>query len=616
MVIQENCNGSTIVSGNGNKVNGFLHGSSSGSGTGSGSGGGGSAGGDGSSLRTYKRRKCAVPNSNCKIVDLEKMPCATSAQLDDKMVKELVDIDLQKNSCEQVCDPKINCHCLLNGSDDCSYQHWRNALENICQSLSPNGGGGGIADCIREALLSNPGSSHANMAKETVDHHDNRTHLLRTGLANGSSTAAKGFSAVISNGVPSESGHLTVSRQCERAFFRLVMSGKFASLCKMLSENLHGLQIEKVLDFSLIDSRIKEGTYEHTPMLFSSDIQQIWRKLWTIGNEMVSLSYNMSELSRAFCRDLGGGAVLDASSDKRHELSARDYDARIKQEELDASVFCTCRLCGERSDGRDCLVCDSCEGMFHVSCIKPAVKEIPHKSWYCVDCTASGIASPHEDCVACEKLIAHSGINGVDAIPLSEEALNVDEESSDGIIETGLQVFTGSKQLPCKVCGCILTNGEEFRVCEHRYCDFKYYHIRCLSNKELKTYGPRWYCPSCLCRVCLTDKDDKELVICDGCDHGYHIYCMNPPRTSIPKGKWFCPKCDVGIKAIRKVKKFYEVLERKQMKDEGKRVTGNPSKKSKLDFEDTAGGSGGMDMLLSAARTLNDEESTVQEGKS
>lgn len=82
------------------------------------------------------------------------------------MVKELVDIDLQKNSSEQVCDPKINCHSLVNGSNDCSYQHWRNALENICQSLCPTEGvGGGIADCIREALLSSAGSSHANVAK-------------------------------------------------------------------------------------------------------------------------------------------------------------------------------------------------------------------------------------------------------------------------------------------------------------------------------------------------------------------------------------------------------------------------------------------------------------------
>lgn len=107
------------------------------------------------------------------------------------------------------------------------------------------------------------------------DHHDSHVHLQRTGMTNGSSTGTKGFSAVISSGGPSESSHLTVSRQCERAFFRLLMSGKFASFCNMLSENFHGLKIEKILDFSIINTRIKEGAYEHKPMLFSSDIQQV-----------------------------------------------------------------------------------------------------------------------------------------------------------------------------------------------------------------------------------------------------------------------------------------------------------------------------------------------------
>lgn len=78
MVIEENCNGNGFVNGDRNRVNGFLHGSSSGS-------GGSSSAGNGSSLRTYKRRKCSMPNSSCKVVDLENMPCATSAQLDEKV---------------------------------------------------------------------------------------------------------------------------------------------------------------------------------------------------------------------------------------------------------------------------------------------------------------------------------------------------------------------------------------------------------------------------------------------------------------------------------------------------------------------------------------------------
>ncbi|XP_031253377.1 bromodomain adjacent to zinc finger domain protein 1A-like [Pistacia vera] len=59
------------------------------------------------------------------------------------------------------------------------------------------------------------------------------------------------------------------------------------------------------------------------------------------------------------------------------------------------------RRCEEKADGKDCLVCDS---MYHVSCVEPAVKEIPPKSWYCVSCAAKGIGLPHENCLVCERL--------------------------------------------------------------------------------------------------------------------------------------------------------------------------------------------------------------------
>lgn len=588
MVVEERCNSSS------NGVNGFLNGSSSAS----------DGGGNGSlGIRTYKRRKREFCSLNCDLGEFEKAPCMSSSQSEDKMVKEPVDKALPRSPCKQASVPKINFHSVVNGSDDCSYQHWRSVLENMSRSLSPTEGGvGGISSSIRDAL-SIPHTIDTNFGKASVDCHDDPSHSQRNCIANRSSTAARGLSAVASNGSSSESGHPTVSRACERVFCGLLMSGKFASLCKLLSENFQGLKVEKLLDFSLVNTRIKGGVYEHTPMLFSSDIQQVWRRLHSIGNEMIALANNLSELSRVFCHEMGGATEPEASSDRKHE------DPNLKWEEPGSSIFCTCKHCGEKSDGRDCLVCDSCEAMFHVSCIQPVVKEIPCKSWYCANCTASGIESPHEDCAVCDRLNSHSGVNGLaDAIPTYEDALDDDPESSDGIIETGVQVFRGSKRLNCKVCRCTLSNGDEFRVCEHKYCQYKCYHTRCLSNKELRSYGPRWYCPSCLCRVCLTDKDDDDLVMCDGCDHGYHIYCMNPPRTSIPRGKWFCPKCDAGIKAIRKVKMLYEGLEKEQKKSEGEGVAVISSKKSKLDFEATASGSGGMDMLLTAARTLKEEE--------
>ncbi|CAO2182129.1 unnamed protein product [Urochloa humidicola] len=99
----------------------------------------------------------------------------------------------------------------------------------------------------------------------------------------------------------------------------------------------------------------------------------------------------------------------------------------------------------------------------------------------------------------------------------------------------------------CKVCNEPEEEGKRFLVCGHSLCMYKYYHIRCLSPKQIaseKQEGEQcWYCPSCLCRGCYCDMDDNEIVMCDRCDEAYHIYCMEPPLTSVPKGDWYCKSC-------------------------------------------------------------------------
>ncbi|GMH31237.1 hypothetical protein Nepgr_033080 [Nepenthes gracilis] len=569
--------------------------------------GGSSSARSGKTLATYKRRKC----TESKPVLSEKLSStsATDSELEEfKMIEQLLEISIHKNSCEQVCDPKINSHSALNDSKDRSY--WRNTLEILCQSLSAEEGGtGGIQGCIRDALFNDPQTESINNAEDTADCHEDQPHIRSDSMVSGSVTASEGPAVVPSNGSSSELRHLIITKQCQKAFSKLIMSQKFASLCKLLSENFHGVKVDKILDFSLINSRMKEGAYEQTPTLFSYDIQQFWRKLNVIGSEMDSLARSLSELSRLFCRELAGGLGHGASNDRKDELHAWDSDWRSRLEQADASVYTasTCRCCGEKSDGRDCLVCDSCEELFHVSCIQPAVKEIPHKNWYCSNCTTTSAELLHEDCVVCERLNAAASVGTDEDMfdTVAEESVDELEQSSSCILANGFQVFKGDKKLRCKVCLNLLQNGEVFRVCEH-FCR-KTYHIRCLTNKQLKSYGPHWYCPCCLCRVCFTDKDDDKVVLCDACDHAYHIYCMNPPLDSIPSGSWFCKKCASGIEAICQAKRVYQNLgEEEKTGAERKRVFTTCRKKSNLERKED--GSGGVDMLLTAANTINYQE--------
>lgn len=274
----------------------------------------------------------------------------------------------------------------------------------------------------------------------------------------------------------------------------------------------------------------------------------------------------------------------------------RECDSDVKpQQALACDVYKVrcCRHCEEKADEKNCLVCDSCEEMYHISCIRPAVKDIPLKSWYCASCTAKGIGSPHDNCVVCERLNTNALTNPVNQVgdeicPANGETCIEFEENSNCSADDAVKPSENRPQLCiCKICGIGMEGSGKVRLCSHPYCFSKFYHERCLTAKQLKYYGPSWFCPSCLCRACLTDKDDDKIVLCDSCDQAYHIYCMEPPLASVPKGKWFCRKCDAGIQEIRRVKRAFENKLKKKCEEESEK------------------GRGGMDMLLNAARTLN-----------
>ena len=94
-------------------------------------------------------------------------------------------------------------------------------------------------------------------------------------IRNGAKHTTEGLEGVISNGSFKESNPQTTTEICQRVFFDVIISEKFTSLCKILFDNFQGIRLDSLFHLNLINSRMKDGVYEHSPMLFLSDIQQV-----------------------------------------------------------------------------------------------------------------------------------------------------------------------------------------------------------------------------------------------------------------------------------------------------------------------------------------------------
>jgi hypothetical protein len=48
-----------------------------------------------------------------------------------------------------------------------------------------------------------------------------------------------------------------------------------------------------------------------------------------------------------------------------------------------------CRICGSDNKHDEMLLCETCDGEFHMRCLDPPLKKIPKNEWYCRGCTTT-----------------------------------------------------------------------------------------------------------------------------------------------------------------------------------------------------------------------------------
>ncbi|XP_058089819.1 PHD finger protein EHD3 isoform X2 [Magnolia sinica] len=586
---------------------------------------------------TYKRRKHAMLCADGNLHGDGGFG-TVAGRVSEKTTKEPHDMVLRNNgNNEEVVLPRVEFPIPAECTNGSVRGHWKNVLEHILQL--PDVNEGGIRSCICDALA----SSHFGFTRKFKMHAIKQTAqpkepIYQNGdmhkclsestseaqISDNSGNAAKVHEQVISDGsqkATNDGTHVhAVTEQCRSVFLDVIVSDEFFLLCNFLCGNFQGIKADHIFDFGTINSRMKNGQYEHSSELLASDIQQVWKKFEKIGEEMVRIAKSLSSISQASylkreISQVGNDQRDSVDADSSKQCPSFELDLYTKPEQTEASGLqksCTCRQCGAaEADGERRLVCDSCEAMYHITCINPPLEEVPPQLWYCAACLENGKQSPepdlthnpgdglHQNCVVCERLKDSGtqkfrGGNDMETTAISDDS----EETSDGSSTEAnrqLQLSRGSASLRlCKVCKIGEEDGLKFMICEHEHCPYKYYHTRCLRSKQMACPHSRWYCPSCLCRSCLFDRDDDKIVLCDGCDEAYHIYCMVPPLMSIPKGNWYCIFCTIEIRARQRMRlKCDEAGAKKQKKGNARR--GNEA-------------AGSVDMLLCAAEKLSSEE--------
>ncbi|KAF8671056.1 hypothetical protein HU200_050335 [Digitaria exilis] len=463
---------------------------------------------------------------------------------------------------------------------------WRYVLDGLMDLHLPDAqGDAGIATCIRDALL----------------------------------YGCKEFGTVAGKGeMDSEKTVIANTAKCQNVLMNLLRSENFALLCSVLCRTVHqDEERTRYFDFGLIDSRMKNGNYGHEPQLFMQDLKLLWEDLKMAGQDIIHLANNLSSLTEESYKKLVGrdressdgepnGAVMTSSEPQNLVQSdglvpsasqAFNHLAQPGPSGL-SDVRNTCNQCCKEARDGSILKCSRCMLSWHISCIEPPDPSISTESWCCKSCSTTCIEPVedclHGDCVICDRLEVCRSPECEDAPHDNSRAMVISSVNSVEDPELA-EIDTGGS---CKICGDPEEDDKRFLICGHSHCLYKYYHIRCLKSKQIagdvQQGKPCWYCPSCLCRVCLSDKDDHLTILCDSCDEAYHLYCITPRRTSIPKGRWYCSSCRAE-KAKEGMKKYRRILKLHQKDNAGQQSTSHE----------------GLDLLLSAMEQLSADEQLV-----
>ncbi|KAH9068733.1 hypothetical protein Ae201684P_004434 [Aphanomyces euteiches] len=121
--------------------------------------------------------------------------------------------------------------------------------------------------------------------------------------------------------------------------------------------------VPEPMDLATIEDKLLNDEYDDKD-LFIEDVELVWRNCFAYNGEDAPISASARKLAATFSR------LVD-----NYLTSANPFN------DEDACRRCCTQYCKDRI-----LLCDRCDGSFHMLCLRPPLDEVPQGEWYCPTC--------------------------------------------------------------------------------------------------------------------------------------------------------------------------------------------------------------------------------------
>lgn len=153
--------------------------------------------------------------------------------------------------------------------------------------------------------------------------------------------------------------------------------------------------------------------------------------------EIFRLRKDMSALSKSMGKDVKSCLTYYLGtykkSDAYRRLKTVCADERNEKVLLNVHGVDACAVCG---DGGSLLICDGCEGEYHLGCLRPALSGVPEGYWECDECLDKRLLKAREYVITESQLYERISSNGKKRTSeeISNDGNDTEDEVADGMI--------------------------------------------------------------------------------------------------------------------------------------------------------------------------------------